>query len=157
VIDVETIANNIVDGNLRDSNSLKDIMALIAKTTSHNFKSSTYGSDQGMWSKLFGRKPNETEKSFAKGILEGYIASLDESKLTELDAQFKKFEKDYGSNVNKFLGGGFLNVYNNALFQDILQSKAVRAAIDLRLQTMKKPVDLSQSVLFRSSVTQQAN
>lgn len=143
VIDVETLANNYVDGNVRDSNGFKDILDLIAKTTSHIYKSGTYGASKGFFSNFFGKKPSETEKSFAQSVLKGYVQSLDEHSLEEIKGQYKIFKDKYGSNVNKFLKGGFFSTYNNAIFAEVFKDNV----FDKMLES-----NLTRSRLLSSSV-----
>jgi hypothetical protein len=121
VIDVETLAKNYVDGNVRDSNGFRDILDLIAKTTSHIYKSGTYGASKGFFSNFFGGSPSETEKSFAQAVLRGYVNSLDTQALATLQVQYEVFKNKYRSNVNKFLNGGMFSTYNNSIFDEVFK------------------------------------
>ncbi len=140
VIDVETLAKNYVDGNVRDSNSLRDILDLIAKTTSHIYKSSTYGASKGFLSNFFGKEPSETEKSFALAVFQGYIKSLDQESLTSLKKQYEKFKDKYKLNVNKYLSGGIFSTYNNAIFTEVFKDELVKGMLEGNPDLLKSTI-----------------
>lgn len=137
VIDVETLAKGVIDGNHRDPNGFKDILDLIAKTTSHLYKSDTYGASKGFWG-LFAKKASQAEKSFAKGVLMGYVNSLDQESLGQVQKQYSEFKKNYGSNINKFLSGGFFSTYNNAIFGEVFKGETFEHVLEERGKDLRK-------------------
>jgi tRNA A-37 threonylcarbamoyl transferase component Bud32 len=121
IIDIETLANGIVDGNRRDLNGFRDILDLIAKTTSHMYKSRTYGANKGWGLITTTKDPTETEKAFATGVLKGYIISLDPQLLEHVKKQYRDFQVIYGGDINKFLHGGFFSAYSNTIFTQVFK------------------------------------
>lgn len=121
IIDIETLANGIIDGNRRDLNGFRDILDLIAKTTSHMYKSRTYGANKGWGLITTIKDPTETEKAFATGVLKGYITSLDPQLLEHVKKQYRDFQVIYSGDINKFLNGGFFSAYSNTIFTQVFK------------------------------------
>lgn len=129
IIDIETLANGIIDGNLRDSNGFKDILDLIAKTTSHMYKSGTYGASKGWGLLTTLKEPTETERKFASSVLKGYISSLDQKILLQIKQQYHDFQNRYGGDVNKFLNNSYISTYNNTVFTQVFNNPAIDALL----------------------------
>ncbi len=125
VIDIETLAHGIIDGNRRDLNGFRDILDLIAKTTSHLYKSSTYGANKG-WSLMTTTKePTETEKAFAVGVLKGYMISIEPDLLGQIKKQYRDFQEQYNSDINRYLGSGFFSTYSSSIFKQVFESPII--------------------------------
>ncbi|MGI4851157.1 MAG: hypothetical protein ACRYGR_04385 [Janthinobacterium lividum] len=136
VIDIESLGNNFVDGHTRDANGFRDLVDLIAKTTSHMYKSGTYGANKGWFGNYFGKSPSKTEQAFAKGVFEGYIETASKEQLLSIRSQYEAFKKDYGSNVNRFLNGGWFSTYNNSVFQKVFQGNEFENLINVKLESI---------------------
>lgn len=130
VIDIETLAHSIIDGNYRDRNGLRDILDLIAKTTSHIYKSSLYGANKGWGAMVTAKDPSATEKAFAVGVLKGYLGSIDADSLNVAKRQYRDFRMIYQGDVNKYLNDSYFSTYDNSIFHQIFLHPDIKSLLE---------------------------